>query len=71
MIDEIVNYYNSLGKKTALCLTNDLNKDILDEAGFIKKLDYVTWYVDNKCLNQVTQHFYDSYTHFKKMKDDK
>ena len=66
MIDEIVNYYNSLGKKTALCLTDDLNKDILIEAGFSKKLDYVTWYVDNKCLNQITQHFYDSYTHVKK-----
>ena len=65
LINEIIDFYNSIGKKSALCLTNDINKYILDAAGFNKELSYVIWHVNYNCFEQLAQHFYNSYTPLK------
>jgi len=61
LINEIIDFYNSIGKKSALCLTNDINKYVLEAAGLTKMLDYIMWYFNNDAFKQITQYFYNSY----------
>jgi c-di-GMP-binding flagellar brake protein YcgR len=65
LINEIIDFYNSIGKKSALCLTNDINKYVLEAAGLTKRLDYIMWYFNNDSFKQITQYFYNSYAPLK------
>ncbi len=71
LINEIIDFYNSIGKKTALCfcIANDINKYVLEAAGLTKMLDYITWYFNNNAFKQITQYFYNSYAPLNKGTD--
>jgi hypothetical protein len=62
LLNDIIRFYCSIGKKSALCLSSDINKSVLEDVGFIKKLNYIVWYGEKNCYKQIVQHFYYSYS---------
>ncbi|MFZ1037162.1 MAG: hypothetical protein WAN57_08140 [Smithella sp.] len=57
LINEIIYFYQSIKKTKALCFADDTNKTALEEAGFIKILDYIMWHFRNDSFKQVLRHF--------------
>lgn len=57
LINEIIYFYHSLKKNTALCFADDANKRELEDAGLTKKLDYIMWHFKNDSFKQVLRYF--------------
>lgn len=66
LIDAVIQYYKSSGKKKALCLSDEENEQILTEIGFKKTLEYIILYIDKSYAAQFVSYMRFLYTWFKK-----